>query len=1034
MNVRLDDIIVTKSGDSNGGENCALYGQNAALLAKDGSVVTIKKAQVVSTAKGANGVFSYGGSIKGKGDGTRIDIADSSITTSGDNSGGIMTTGGGETNASELTINTSGQSSAPIRSYKGGGKVVVNGGTYISTGSDSPAVYSMADITVKDSTLTSHSSSGVTIHGKNKVSLQNCVLTANNHILPYRAECNTGVMMYDDDHTRGTAEFTMNGGTFNNITGSMFHITNTKAKIILDDVNLNNTDENDVFLDVSNDGWGGSENAANVEIRNMKTGGRIIVDNSPKTVGKEGSSLTLTLASTTIFTGSINDDILPAHRGSVNLVVRQGCRFILNKTSYIDSLTNNGRIICGDYDLYVNGEKYDDGGSDYPTESTLILDDTSYILEDETGKIQVYQDSHTKAILATIRDSGWFMIKGSGINTVLRVARGVTGVRFFLSDLTIDNTTYAETTSSDSPIILLEEGSEAEITTLETTTLISSEDFKAEPQALIKGNNSSILFDGSGVLVLKDSMSTDANFTDHDPSDAINNPGGNITFKSSTLNITTNGSAAKAKAGIIAVTGGTVNVGYAGRDAVVAKDGTVNVTTGRLDVSECYGDGINAEVESSTSIGTVNIVDGSVRLYKIYGDGINAENVNITGGDVTITTMFETSADGYFTTGNNVVQKNTIFQMDNQEITRINVFIGYHCGIRVGRRGKTYSYLYVHSSDPKHKEGVIYTQAATGSLNISGGTIVIDTKSTGLKTNVPVTPGYTPCSTGIYIIGSPGDGMKSYNTIAISGGNIEVSSGGDGIHCDGTVSITGPAKINIPVAYEGIQGADVIIGTDPWPSTPELTIDANDNGIRTISSTFNYTYDDSRNEDYNYTKKADNILMANDVYMYSGKLDIDIDCLKDKTAVLRTGSGSSYAKKTVHYKALGHCLDCEGLVHVEKGEFEVFGQSDPGKIPVETNDGFAINKRAIALVTGIAPNDESRPRFGDCAFIKPRDVAWTADAFFRVRTKEGDTIYQNQLRNAGSFLIFAHPMLVAGTAYDVTIGDNTYSIKAYNPS
>lgn len=45
-----------------------------------------------------------------------------------------MTTGGDTTNASNLTIETSGTSSAAIRSDQGGGTVNVDGGTYKTTG------------------------------------------------------------------------------------------------------------------------------------------------------------------------------------------------------------------------------------------------------------------------------------------------------------------------------------------------------------------------------------------------------------------------------------------------------------------------------------------------------------------------------------------------------------------------------------------------------------------------------------------------------------------------------------------------------------------------------------------------------------------------------------------------------------------------------------------------------------------------------------------------------------------------------------
>lgn len=126
--VTLTGITVDKAaGSSSNTEDGDFYGQNAALLATNGAVVTIEDATVTSSAKNGNGVFSYG-------EGTIVNISDSTITTAADNSGGIQTTGGGTTNASNLTVETLGNSSAAIRSDRGGGTVNVEEGTYTSNG------------------------------------------------------------------------------------------------------------------------------------------------------------------------------------------------------------------------------------------------------------------------------------------------------------------------------------------------------------------------------------------------------------------------------------------------------------------------------------------------------------------------------------------------------------------------------------------------------------------------------------------------------------------------------------------------------------------------------------------------------------------------------------------------------------------------------------------------------------------------------------------------------------------------------------
>ena len=76
-----------------------------------------------------------------------------------------MTTGGGVTYAYDLTVTTAGQSSAAIRTDRGGGTVYVDGGSYTSNGLGSPAIYSTAEIHVANAALVSTLSEGVCIEG-----------------------------------------------------------------------------------------------------------------------------------------------------------------------------------------------------------------------------------------------------------------------------------------------------------------------------------------------------------------------------------------------------------------------------------------------------------------------------------------------------------------------------------------------------------------------------------------------------------------------------------------------------------------------------------------------------------------------------------------------------------------------------------------------------------------------------------------------------------------------------------------------------
>ena len=358
--VALINPSVSKTGDSDGGDNCNFYGLNAAVLVKDGATVSITGGVIESSASGANGVFSYGGNggrNGAEGDGTTVVISDTVITTTGDGSGGIMTTGGGVTYANNLTVTTSGRSSAAIRTDRGGGTVTVDGGTYTTGGLGSPAVYSTAEITVKNAALISNLSEGVCIEGKNSVTLENCDLTASNTQRNGHATFLDSVMIYQSmsgDADSGSSYFTMTGGSLTSLSGHMFHVTNTHAVITLSGVALVN-EGSDILLSVCDDGWSSASNIAELTADAQDLSGTILVG--------DNSELTLTLSDGSAFTGCISGEIenakgetVSSSVGTVNVILDSTSTWTLTADTYVSSFTGSAGSITGNgFTLYVDG-------------------------------------------------------------------------------------------------------------------------------------------------------------------------------------------------------------------------------------------------------------------------------------------------------------------------------------------------------------------------------------------------------------------------------------------------------------------------------------------------------------------------------------------------------------------------------------------------------------------------------------------------------------------------------------------------------
>ena len=363
--VSLTDVTVTKTGDSDGGDNCNFYGLNAALLVMGGSTATITGATITSSADGANGVFSYGGNggrNGAAGDGTTVIISDSTIVTTGDGSGGIMTTGGGVTYAYDLDVETAGRSSAPIRTDRGGGKVYVKGGSYVSNGLGSPVIYSTAEVRAEDASLISNLSEGVCIEGKNAVELTNCELTANNSARNGNARFLDSVMLYQSmsgDADSGTSGFTMDGGSLTSKSGHVFHVTNTNAVITLRGVRIVNEDPAQVLLSVCDDGWSGAGNRATLRAAAQTLEGTILVG--------DNAELTLELTEGSVFTGSIDGRIVNAagetvssEAGTVSVTLDESAVWTLTADSYVTEFHGSpANVKANGFTLYVNGVPLD---------------------------------------------------------------------------------------------------------------------------------------------------------------------------------------------------------------------------------------------------------------------------------------------------------------------------------------------------------------------------------------------------------------------------------------------------------------------------------------------------------------------------------------------------------------------------------------------------------------------------------------------------------------------------------------------------
>lgn len=333
-------VFKKPSGEASSADAASFRGINSCVRVSGNASLSLVECEILAEAKNATGVFAYENGV--------IDIRDCTVTVIGGGAGGIQVAGGGTLIGSNLTVTSA--SKAAIRSDRGGGTIELDGGTYTSTGSNGcPAIYSTADITVKNAECVSTNSRAVIIEGKNSVMLENCKLSGNDQSTK-EGSVKANVLLYQSasgDASPGTSVFTMSGGEMTCNSGAMFYCANTASEINISNAKLILSDD-ETLLSVSAGRWGKdgrNGGICSLSVTEQELKGTINVDSISK--------LTLTLENSE-YTGEIHGE------GQVDVFLGNGSTWTLTGDSNISSIDGDlSGIELNGYTLTVNGTAFE---------------------------------------------------------------------------------------------------------------------------------------------------------------------------------------------------------------------------------------------------------------------------------------------------------------------------------------------------------------------------------------------------------------------------------------------------------------------------------------------------------------------------------------------------------------------------------------------------------------------------------------------------------------------------------------------------
>ncbi len=243
--VTVTDSVITNDGEGGGGDAASFYGVGASLMVSDGELY-VSDTEITGTTAGGTGVFGYDTGV--------AYVSNVTVRNSGSNAaGGIHVAGGGTLYAWDCDVITTGGSSAAIRSDRGSGTMVIDGGSYI-TENGTGAVYCTADITIHDAYLYTGASEAVAIEGKNTVRLFDCDLTGNMQPTSLNDNRVWNIIVYQSmsgDSSIGTSEYDMIGGSLTCNAGPVILNTNTDSYITFKGVDVTYSDETTYWLQVT---------------------------------------------------------------------------------------------------------------------------------------------------------------------------------------------------------------------------------------------------------------------------------------------------------------------------------------------------------------------------------------------------------------------------------------------------------------------------------------------------------------------------------------------------------------------------------------------------------------------------------------------------------------------------------------------------------------------------------------------------------------------------------------------------------------
>ena len=343
------------------------------------------------------------------------------------------------------------------------------------------------------------------------------------------------------------------------------------------------------------------------------------------------------------------------------------------------------------------------------------------------------------------------------------------------------------------------------------------------------------------------------------------------------------------------------------------------------------------------------------------------------------------------------------------------------------------------------------------SLSISSGKYVIEAAKAGLRANdfIRITGGEIRITGGADGIHADGDESKpDTGRIEISGGSLTIASGDDGVHAETVLTVSG-GSITVTESREGLEGRQIeILGGD-------LDITASDDGINAGGGNpdsgesgfpaggFDGTFpqDGERPEPpegFAEDGTLPELPQGPDGTEADGELRPEnmeppegvgpggaagghrMDEIEKSDALLRIAGGR------IHVRADGDGLDSNGDLVIECGEILVDGPENGmnGALDCGSESGGTLTVTGgTVLAIGASGMDECFDESSEQVSFRYAGLSFSAGDVISVALADGTVLLEHTAETDGDSVVFSSPELAVGETVLLSAGEETAELQ-----